>query len=157
MRNHCRSSSYYSMMLLSIILLCSISHSDASFSERKSFLDILGLSERVVGGKPVADDMFPWIVFIQANHKYKNNTQTSNLCGGSLIHARLVWLFHLSYLAHEVRATLHGRWNDVKALKRRRNNVVLMSCAGWANYIQENFNRKKLTIIGPQSPVPSYG
>ena len=117
MRNHCRSSSYYSMMLLSIILLCSISHSDASFSERKSFLDILGLSERVVGGKPVADDMFPWIVFIQANHKYKNNTQTSNLCGGSLIHARLVWLFHLSYLAHEVRATLHGRWNDVKALK----------------------------------------
>ena len=26
--------------------------------------------------------------------------------------------------------TLCGRWNDVKTLKRRRNNVVLTSCAG---------------------------
>jgi len=87
-----RGSSYFSMMLLSTILLYTIWHSDASASsERKSFLDILGLSERVVGGKPVGEGQFPWIVFIQANHKYKNNTQTSNICGGSLIHARLVY------------------------------------------------------------------
>ena len=32
--------------------------------------------------------------------------------------------------AHDVRKTLYGRWNDVKTLKRRRNNVVLTSCVG---------------------------
>ena len=31
--------------------------------------------------------------------------------------------------AHNIEATLYGRWNDVKTLKRRRNNVVLTSCA----------------------------
>ena len=34
-------------------------------------------------------------------------------------------------LAHDVRTTLYGRWNDVKTLKRRRSNVVLTLCASW--------------------------
>ena len=33
--------------------------------------------------------------------------------------------------AHDVETTLYGRCNDVKRLKRRRNNVVLTSGAGW--------------------------
>ena len=59
-------------------------------SQAKSFFEIFRLKalERVVGGTIVKDGLFPWIVFIQANHKFRNNTQTSNLCGGSLIHPR---------------------------------------------------------------------
>ena len=34
--------------------------------------------------------------------------------------------------AHDVRTALYRSWNDVKTLKRRRNNVVLTPCAGWA-------------------------
>ena len=60
----------------------------AQRSPSKTFFEVVGLSERVVGGKPVSQGMFPWIVFIQANHKYKNNTQTSNLCGVSLMQER---------------------------------------------------------------------
>ena len=33
--------------------------------------------------------------------------------------------------AHDVRTTFYRRYNDVKTLKQRRNNVVLTSCAGW--------------------------
>ena len=33
----------------------------------------------------------------------------------------------------DVAWTLHGCWNDVKTLKRRRNNVVLTSCTNWKN------------------------
>ena len=32
-------------------------------------------------------------------------------------------------LAHNVKTTLYGRCNDIKILKKRRNNVVLTSCA----------------------------
>ena len=37
-------------------------------------------------------------------------------------------LFIASQPAHDVWTTLYGRWNDVKTLKWRCNNVVLASC-----------------------------
>ena len=75
------------LLVLNTIHYCDGEEDDLKVYSR-SFLDLFGLSERVVGGTAVTDGMFPWIVFIQANHKYKNKTQTSNLCGGSLIHSR---------------------------------------------------------------------
>ena len=39
-----------------------------------------------------------------------------------------VQLYLLSQSVHDVITTLYGRWNDVKTLKRRRNNIVLTSC-----------------------------
>ena len=78
------------ILVISAIFNSTVSGQPERSSPVKSFLERLGLSQRVVGGKPVAKGAFPWVVFIQANHKYKNNTQTSNLCGGSLIHSRYV-------------------------------------------------------------------
>ena len=40
----------------------------------------------------------------------------------------LVDILPTSLLAHDVRTTLYSRWNDIKRLKRRRNNAVLTSC-----------------------------
>ena len=53
-------------------------------------MDTLHLSsrQRVVGGLTAKHGQFPWAVFIHANHKFVNNSHTSNLCGGSLIHPR---------------------------------------------------------------------
>ena len=42
-------------------------------------------------------------------------------------------LFFNTQPAHDIRTTLYRRCYDVKALKRRRYNVVLTSCAGWAS------------------------
>lgn len=75
-----------------------------SVSAAKTFFEALGLSERVVGGRPVAGGMFPWVVYIQANHKYKNNTQTSNLCGGSLIHERYIMV---EFLLREAKISIY--------------------------------------------------
>ena len=43
--------------------------------------------------------------------------------------------------AHNVWTTLHGRWNDVRTLKRRRNNVVLTSCANWVSIEEQTFEK----------------
>ena len=44
-----------------------------------------------------------------------------------------IYSVFLSQPMHDVRTTLHGGWNDVKILKRRRNNVFRTSSAGWDN------------------------
>ena len=55
-----------------------------------SFKDLRHLpsSERVVGGVAAKHGQFPWAVFIHAKHRFANNSDASNLCGGSLIHPR---------------------------------------------------------------------
>ena len=42
----------------------------------------------------------------------------------------------------DVRMTLYGRCYDVKTLKRRRNNVILMLCAGWIWFVTLTIKRK---------------
>ena len=52
----------------------------------------------------------------------------------------------LSQPAHDVETTLYGRWNDIKTLKRRRENDVLTSVfrllwyfiCSWGNNLSEN-------------------
>ena len=56
-----------------------------------------------------------------------------------------------SQLAHDVETTLYGRWNDIKTLKRRRNNIiVLTSCAGWVvtTSFQRPYNIARTSCAG---------
>ena len=52
--------------------------------------------------------------------------------------------------------TLYGRWNDVKTLKRRRNNVVLTSCASWVCYFSCLPWHFKPCLNKPYKSVPQW-
>lgn len=74
-----------------VLLTTAVAMSDEERkSEHNRFLELMGIKQRVVGGTITRNGQFPWMVFIHANHKFHNDTHTSNLCGGSLIHPRWV-------------------------------------------------------------------
>ena len=58
----------------------------------------------------------------------------------SLFSLSVEWEQSASQPAHDVRTTLYGRWNDVKTLKRRCNDVVLTSCISWAFKSSKSLN-----------------
>ena len=80
-----------------------------------------------------------WLqIFIACGRNY-------NYCPLQVDKIFLTW----SQLAHGVRMTFYERWNDVKTLKRRLNNVVLTSYACWVlNFLYKSlqvFSFKSLT------------
>ena len=63
---------------------------------------------------------------------------------------RTIWLvgWTIAQHVHEIITTLYGHWSDVKTLKkRRRNNVVTTSYAGWVFYKQGSTRRTVYIFI----------